>query len=305
MFSDLPCCNNCGKTLKDCKCEISDFLTNSSNEVMDAYVKIYSEIAEIDSMHALQDSLVLEKKAIADLKIISKYVRVGSRVLEVGPGLGHLAKLLHGEGVAYFSTDVTPTYLKFLKGKKFLSNIERLPKFENNFDVVIACDVFEHVLNEGDAAISVYSALKNNGVFFIRTPYKEPLINYATNIGSPFPFVHLRTYDKSSLKQLLFSAGFRKLEFYKRCDSATGFSRRTPFVKAKMRRLKMELASSFGAQFELSTNSMSSILFSLQVRLEGIVLGTCDRYFSTSSALYRFLLRFFYNPNEIVCIAIK
>ncbi len=72
-------------------------------------------------------------------------------MLEIGPGLGDLGDLISSE-VDYYCMDIVGDYLELAKRKRMLADVEGIPSaFSQFFDIVMACDVFEHVLDEGNA----------------------------------------------------------------------------------------------------------------------------------------------------------
>jgi 2-polyprenyl-3-methyl-5-hydroxy-6-metoxy-1,4-benzoquinol methylase len=309
----MSTCRICLHAFHLCRCEIGDFRKNS-DAVKEAYSNLYTEIATEDSLHPMQDVDNLEKKACIDETRIVKYLRRFKRdeleILEVGPGLGQLGRRL-AKSFSYSSTDITREYIEEMPGKKFLSDVEDLPnKFESTeitqhgYDAIIACDVFEHVLNEGSAILSVYENLKMGGMFYMRTPFEEPLIHYAQVLGAPFPFVHLRTYNSRSMKRLARSAGFKKIVTGKRLDSPTSFSRRSFFQLAKYSYLCDELRIAYKLE-PLQSDVPGKKMFHAQLKLEGYVREIIFRTPIKNSFFEKLILRIFFRPNEIWMIAIK
>lgn len=157
------------------------------------------------------------------------------KVLEIGPGLGHLGKVLQNN-LDYYAADLVPNYLTKLgleSGKAYLWDVT-LGGIQSKFDAIVACDVFEHVLNEGDAYVSIHDALKKGGLFYLRVPYREPLVNYSTLLGAPYPYVHLRSYTLTYLKEMCSYSGFRVIRVKKRYNFEAGWARRdfgVPFLR--------------------------------------------------------------------------
>ncbi|ODR97399.1 hypothetical protein AUC69_12365 [Methyloceanibacter superfactus] len=112
---------------------------------------------------------------------------------------------------------MVPDYLaKFCPGDNVVpvvANAENLP-FEAEFDLITSTDVVEHVLNISALLYSLNKALKPGGRLAIRVPYREDLLKYAPQTGYPYDLVHLRTFDRSSLRDLLAEAGFRVSQSY-------------------------------------------------------------------------------------------
>jgi SAM-dependent methyltransferase len=80
--------------------------------------------------------------------------------------------------------------------------------FHEHFDVIVATDILEHVLNVGSLLYSLNRALRPDGKLYVRVPFRENLLGYSPHFGCPYRFVHLRTYDRALLQQALEEAGF-------------------------------------------------------------------------------------------------
>jgi SAM-dependent methyltransferase len=137
---------------------------------------------------------------------------VGQRVCDVGIGKGILFEKLRASGAAsVVGVDISLPYLErfaALEGASVvLANAENLP-FRNAFDLVVASDVLEHVLNVGDFMISVRESLAANGRFVVRVPYKDDMRQYARLNGCDYDMVHLRNFARDNLEHLLTHTGF-------------------------------------------------------------------------------------------------
>ena len=131
---------------------------------------------------------------------------------DVGIGKGILFEKLRRGGVASLvGVDVSAPYLLRFAGLEdvriVLANAENLP-FRDSFDLVIATDIAEHVLNVGDLMISVREALAPGGRFVVRVPYKDNMLQYARLNGCDYDMVHLRNFAEDNLKHLLTQSGF-------------------------------------------------------------------------------------------------
>jgi SAM-dependent methyltransferase len=227
--------------LKDPKCECQDGLPDLRRRlgVTDSHGHIYDQIAADDLALPMQPAETKMAKAARDAKRLGPYMNTlkTSRILEIGPGDGYLLRILSdfGETVA---VDVTKNYLTQLTfaDHRVVAEVEDLP-FEDDFDTIVLCDVLEHVLNEGDALLSLNRALKIGGVLYIRCPANEPLISYATLCGSPYPYVHLRTYSPKDLERSVSFAGFQVLRSGYAEHTPIGFARRS-FGLRKLRQAR-------------------------------------------------------------------
>ena len=277
--------------------------------------ELYDHISEEDISHPLQDLSSLERKAARDARLIIEAISRRPRpvCLEIGPGLGHLKEQL-GDKVEYFAADVSPNYLRTVdlkQGHGLLWDVTS-GGVRQQFDLVIACDVFEHVLNEGDAWLSVFEALKPEGLFFLRVPAGEPLINYSRLLGAPYRFVHLRTYSQSYIKLMASMAGFR-VKRMKGYFEPIPWAQRYFFSPKQKSRMSRNHTSALRAAFEGSSE------FSSSESLEGSVNSSLclrQRLFSAMpttlkpltvkifTKLRSMFARFTHHPYEI-CIVLE
>jgi SAM-dependent methyltransferase len=202
------------------------------------YLDNYARISEDDLSTPVLDLRYVRHQAV-NLASFAGDVR-GVKVLDLGCGQGFLTKTLLDRGAsAIWAVDISLPYLSRLTGdfriRPVCANAENLP-FRSAFDIAVSTDVMEHVLNVGAYLFSLNQALKPGGRAFIRVPLKENLLAYAPQLGCRYRFVHLRTFDKTLLREALTGAGFRIDGF--RTD---GFNLGTPrpFWQAGARRRQL------------------------------------------------------------------
>ena len=136
----------------------------------------------------------------------------GLRVCDVGIGKGILFEELRRRGPAsLIGVDISMPYLeRFAQAPDVnvvLANAENLP-FRDAFDLVIATDILEHVMNVGDVMISIRESLATRGRLVVRVPYKDDMLQYARLNGCPYDMVHLRNFAQDNLRDLLTRTGF-------------------------------------------------------------------------------------------------
>jgi 2-polyprenyl-3-methyl-5-hydroxy-6-metoxy-1,4-benzoquinol methylase len=160
----------------------------------------------------------------------------GMAVCDIGCGRGTLSTLLAQRGAHVTAVDLSLTYLKHLSTdtniRVICCDADNLP-FEEEFDAVVSTDVMEHTLRPGGFLFSLNHSLKPGGLAYIRVPYRENLISYAPQLGCPHPLVHLRSYNRSLLRDIFAGAGFKVEGFH-----LDGFSLGTPrdrFTRANTR----------------------------------------------------------------------
>ncbi|WP_238916673.1 class I SAM-dependent methyltransferase [Clostridium sp. YIM B02555] len=126
------------------------------------------------------------------LSPIEHYLTDNIKVLDVGTGVGTFAievsKRINGDVIA---VDFSETALKFARNNAKKAGIVNEPKFikvktvedlsvfgDNEFDVVIAADIIEHIYKPVDFLNEIYRVLKPNG----KAVFETPNINFRTNL---------------------------------------------------------------------------------------------------------------------------
>jgi len=174
------------------------------------YTENYDEIARDDLDAKVMDERYIENLAANFCQTIE--LTAGAEVCDIGSGKGYLARKILTRGVAAVTAvDISFPYLERMIGKPGISpvvaNAEALP-FVEHFDVIVATDILEHVLNVGSFLYCANRALRSGGCLYVRVPYRENLLSYSPHFGCPYRFVHLRTFDRPLLRQALEEAGF-------------------------------------------------------------------------------------------------
>lgn len=192
--------------------------TDKENPLFKSYISNYDQIAEDDLNNSIQPELYLEIQRDKLLSYIGSVARLS--LCEVGIGKGYLMEsLLQQKPAQITGVDISLTLLKkfvHLQNANVsvvMANAENLP-FHQDFDLVIASDILEHVFNPGDFLYCVNKALKPRGKFVVRVPYNENLNMYSKLQGCPYQFAHLRNFSTKTLRTLLEPAGFQVEKFH-------------------------------------------------------------------------------------------
>lgn len=206
---------------------LSDFFTTSDREnfMVEKYIDTYENLAKKNLENSNIDRRFLKNQAANLAKYISPIE--GKYACDVGIGQGFLCDELLKRGVKKLAAiDVSSTYLRRFQNNDrvtpYLANAESLP-FKDEFDLLVSTDVMEHVINVGSFLYSVNRSLKVGGMFAVRVPYREGLLNYSPHCGYNHDFGHLRSFNKDILRIYLGQAGFKVKSFH-----LDGFSAGTP-----------------------------------------------------------------------------
>lgn len=201
----------------DWKCEVREGIPiylssqDSKDEIFQRYLLNYDEISEDDLKESIQN---VEYLRTQNEKLFSYIPPVKDlAVCEIGTGKGLLLEHLKKEKPRKLvGIDISIPYLRAIQDANedielIVANAENLP-YDNEFDVIIAADIIEHVVNVGDFLYCVYRALKPGGYFVVKTPNNEDINIYSRKRGCKYNFVHLRNFNKKTLQTILIGAGF-------------------------------------------------------------------------------------------------
>ncbi len=130
---------------------------------------------------------------------IVKIIPNGASVLDIGCGIGILMERLKNEKKCnVFGLDISKIAIEEVNKKGMpgiVANVNNIPFPSNTFDVVIATEVLEHLRRPKNLFKQIIKILKDSGLFIVSTPYNA--------LGPEVLNVHLRTYNISSLKEVI------------------------------------------------------------------------------------------------------
>jgi 2-polyprenyl-3-methyl-5-hydroxy-6-metoxy-1,4-benzoquinol methylase len=216
-------CTVCNTLISDW--EINNNIYQVSNEEEDFYGKNYwiedmTSMANVDNIDQVID-LYLKERSIYWLKFILKYKLPEAKVAEIGCGLGQFSYLLKNIGYDQVAFELSHEICEFIKDKLGI-NIQN-GEFKTNdikYDVIIAMDVIEHILEPKKIMKEISSGLSNNGILILQAPcydqtleYKDMLCKKERFKDHLKPEQHVYLYSKDSISELLNEYGFKYINF--------------------------------------------------------------------------------------------
>jgi 2-polyprenyl-3-methyl-5-hydroxy-6-metoxy-1,4-benzoquinol methylase len=169
------------------------------------YSKNYELIASdhLDSLKRTGENPFIEEKLWSQIEaptknIIKSISKPGQIVLDVGVGLGRIIGDM--DELRRYGVDISFGYLNVAKSfgiECSFAFAEDLPYVNEAFDLVIATDVLEHVLDLQKVSQELFRVLKPGGYLLIRVPFEEDLSPYLTL--ETYEFVHLRSFSEAEL----------------------------------------------------------------------------------------------------------
>jgi SAM-dependent methyltransferase len=207
-------CSQCG-WLADKDGGIVNMLSTSDRKdsFFRNYIDLYEKIAKSEISAPVNSDFYVKSMAKRTASLLGNIEK--KNICDVGSGKGFLLQeILKKKPSKVTAIDISTKYLEKIDPSnvnRIVANAENLP-FDEEFDVVISTDVIEHVLNVGSFMYGINKMLKEGGLFIVRAPYRENLLQYGRHSGSPYPFTHLRTYNVDLLKLQVEQAGFKPIK---------------------------------------------------------------------------------------------
>lgn len=153
--------------------------------------------------------------------IISRVPKGIKTILDVGCGKGWVAKNFLPRGISVHSLDVStsnPMNAKRLYPSDnhfgIAADSFHLPFSNESFDVVIASEIIEHVVNPAEFVKELFRVVKKGGKLLVTTPYKEKLIYYLCihcNKKTPAN-AHIHSFDEKKLEEFCTEEDLEKFE---------------------------------------------------------------------------------------------
>ena len=161
-----------------------------------------------------------------NVKLVKKYLKKGSSILDVGCDIGLTVKSLEENGFYSEGVEVSTIGAKIAKEKTGIKvhNME-LKSYKSNikYDGVLLLDVLEHLYNPIKVLTECGSHTKQGGYIFIHVPHhggisarfkrflhKKGLKKGYKHFGFP---AHIYNFDKKSLKEMLKISGFKTVHY--------------------------------------------------------------------------------------------
>ncbi len=162
-------------------------------------------------------------------KFIEKYVpnKEGKKLLDIGCADGSFAALLQKKGFDVYGIDIAKKAIRRARSKGIKAKVgdlgKKLPYKSNSFDVIIMCEVIEHIFDTDFLLREIYRIIKKGGFLFITTPNVASFTSRVKLIFGGYPngleyYVgqrtsgHIRAYTPAILRRQLNRDGFKVIK---------------------------------------------------------------------------------------------
>ena len=251
------CCPKCGYQIDlNSRNHLTFRRSLDSGSIYESYENAYDNLAEDDLCNPIYAEEYQSDLAFETHREIGSVN--GFDVAELGVGQGFLQKAFLLESPKSLNAlDIAEDYVENAKKifensgnnsttfQTLVGNVEFMP-FKESFDLVVATDILEHVLNLGNALIRISRSLRTGGKFACRVPYKEALGQYSVYNKQKYEFAHLRFFDEPMLRAQLEEVGLKIIKVYRNGFQPGRFRKAVPsFMGRNMAKL-FSLAGLYG-----------------------------------------------------------
>lgn len=154
--------------------------------------------------------------------VLTKYIKKDDTILDIGCGAGTVSLYFANQGHSVYGIDISKRAIdasiqssKVLNIDKVMFKVMDFPEEipAKSFDVVILCEVLEHLKDDEDALGKVFRLLKKGGIAVVSVPSKNaPLFKMGYTREFDRRVGHLRRYNLKELVKICEEKGFTILE---------------------------------------------------------------------------------------------
>ena len=172
------------------------------------------------------------------LKKIEKHLKYKGRLLDIGCAVGHFLEVARNNGWSISGIELSKFAREYAEERlniNIYTTLEQSPFKNDDFDVITAFEIIEHVHNPDNFLREARSLLKEGGILGISTPNLANSKTSKTFMEWSYltPPEHLFYFDKKTITKLLEINGFSVIEvFYGPFNPINTIS------EAKVRKLK-------------------------------------------------------------------
>jgi 2-polyprenyl-3-methyl-5-hydroxy-6-metoxy-1,4-benzoquinol methylase len=200
------------------KCRLV-FANDFQKDRIEIYDKKYAAWSQGENEKKEAKISAAKKNAFRNqIKNISKLLKIGAQVLDVGAGNGYLLECLGERGWNVWGTEISSHSAAICQnkfpGKIFKGKLTNGNFSENFFDAVFLTDVLEHLADPKETVEEIYRILKPGGYLFLISPNFD---SWSRKILGKrwfqYKYEHVFYFNKKSLEYLLENSGFRLMTF--------------------------------------------------------------------------------------------
>ncbi len=220
-------CDNCHTLVS--KADIGEEVQDVQNEDSDLYGSNYwkknmLEMSGVNSLDEVVDYYIKDRVPYW-IQYILKYIPVGSKVAEIGCGLGQLAYVMKTIGYKQKAYELSPEICHYIENDLGVNmHCGGFGELQEKYDAILAFDLFEHIPNPKEFLTTLYHSLPEQGVLCIQMPNFDYSLSYGEMKEKKPRFElqlkekeHLFLYSKESIEMLLREVGFQSIIFEPPC----------------------------------------------------------------------------------------
>lgn len=205
--------------------------------------------------------------------------RLTNRLLDVGCGAGTFLEAAARARWQATGVEVSQTAVEHVRGQGFevfCGELEEANYPDEYFDVVIASEVLEHVLDPKALLGSIARVLRPGGLLWATTPHGRGISARMLDLSwtTVCPPEHLQLFSVKSITGLLESAGFRRVKVM--THGMNPFELGHELYRRFLRRPKLENGNAAGEAFNRVESSYQLNEFLTESRARRLLKGTLN-----------------------------
>lgn len=239
MIDVFQSCKFCGKnihqinTIHDLvECESCDLIFSrkkfSQQEFRSIYDQLYNSENPKYKIHSIIEYEQLRKGILKvgynRRRLVKKYIRDNSNILEIGSGIGLMGCFIQQTFPNSSFTGIEIDEKVNEKARSFGLEVHRgdfsiIKDMEGSYDVVLMWEVLEHIQDMELCLSLIKSKLKVGGLFIFSVPNYDKRLNYKSpgdNIFQDGPPIHLNFFRKKAIRKIFDSKDFEIVHLEKK-----------------------------------------------------------------------------------------
>lgn len=173
----------------------------------------------IYSIKGSSESTEAVKKQSSRVVAIMEHIGHGEKIIDLGCNDGGLSKEIADRGNEVISVDL-PEVIKIARAKYPTLNFvafdlsEEFPWADNSFDVAVASEILEHMIDDVTFLRSCHRILKKGGRLLLTTPNIAYIRNRIRLLRGKYSErdVHVRDYTFDTVRRKVETAGFKVIQ---------------------------------------------------------------------------------------------
>lgn len=241
-----------------------------------------SQQEDYDAYYTPENLMVPEfiNRRLDEIVATFRSYKKSNRLLDVGCGAGSFLEAAARDNWEAFGVEISQTAAEHVRRQGFevfCGELEKADYQDGYFDVVIASEVLEHVLDPKALLESVARVLRPGGLLWATTPHGRGISARLLDLAwtTVCPPEHLQLFSVNSIKAMLSSAGFRRVEVV--THGVNPFEIVHELYRRFLRHRELQNGNTAGGTFDRVESSYQLNEFMTEGHCRRVLKGTLNR----------------------------